>query len=539
LILFGRRSIPAIVPKLTEWCRHTACAIGGMSSYNPFRRSNLTSTGFVFGRPREAPLLAAAGGGRSRSTKETSWRQIMPQRGTAMVRSGFALLAAATDAAAIMVGALLAAFLYQLTVYAEAPAQEAYLPMGAAIALLFIVPNIYKREYNISNYVSLKGHLGSSFVLWNVAFASAIALGFMTKTTEIFSRGTMILYYLAGWGILALARLMLVGALRRTNSARAVSAPRIFLVGHEDQVLAFSRLCELANSGPSLVAAAILRSGEETLEDDLKLATASARMLLPDDIFILVPWSERRAIDACLDAFLQVPASIHLGPERVLDRFMDAHISKVAPVASLQLVRRPLSLTEVIVKRVFDLVLASVGLVLLAPLFLVIAVLIKLDSKGPVFFLQRRYGFNQKAFRIVKFRSMTTLDDGAEVRQAGRNDVRVTRVGRFLRRWNLDELPQLINVVKGDMSLVGPRPHALAHNQHYEQRIALYARRHNVKPGITGWAQVNGFRGETATDDRMRSRVEFDLQYIDDWSLWLDLRILAMTLSPKAFTNAY
>ncbi|MBV9219830.1 MAG: sugar transferase, partial [Methylobacteriaceae bacterium] len=155
-------------------------------------------------------------------------------------------------------------------------------------------------------------------------------------------------------------------------------------------------------------------------------------------------------------------------------------------------------------------------------------------------FLQRRYGFNQQSFRIVKFRSMITSEDGADVRQAVRNDSRITRVGAFMRRWNIDELPQLINVLKGDMSLVGPRPHALAHNQHYERKIALYARRHNVRPGITGWAQVNGFRGETATEDRMRSRIEHDLYYIDNWSLWLDLRILALTLlSPKAFRNAY
>ncbi|MBV9244967.1 MAG: sugar transferase, partial [Methylobacteriaceae bacterium] len=148
--------------------------------------------------------------------------------------------------------------------------------------------------------------------------------------------------------------------------------------------------------------------------------------------------------------------------------------------------------------------------------------------------------FNQQSFRIVKFRSMITSEDGADVRQAVRNDSRITRVGAFMRRWNIDELPQLINVLKGDMSLVGPRPHALAHNQHYERKIALYARRHNVRPGITGWAQVNGFRGETATEDRMRSRIEHDLYYIDNWSLWLDLRILALTLlSPKAFRNAY
>ena len=158
------------------------------------------------------------------------------------------------------------------------------------------------------------------------------------------------------------------------------------------------------------------------------------------------------------------------------------------------------------------------------------ALLIWLETGRPLFFRQRRYGFNQQEFRIIKFRTMTTLDDGDVVRQARRNDPRITRFGRFLRKWNIDELPQLINVLKGDMSLVGPRPHALSHNREYEQKIALYARRHNVLPGITGWAQVNGFRGETDTDEKMKRRVDHDLYYIDNWSLWLDLRILLLTL---------
>jgi lipopolysaccharide/colanic/teichoic acid biosynthesis glycosyltransferase len=156
-----------------------------------------------------------------------------------------------------------------------------------------------------------------------------------------------------------------------------------------------------------------------------------------------------------------------------------------------------------------------------------------------VFFRQRRYGFNQQPFRIIKFRTMTTLDDGDVVPQATNDDRRVTRVGRFLRRWNIDELPQLVNVLKGDMSLVGPRPHALSHNREYERKISLYARRHNVRPGITGWAQVNGFRGCTDTDDKMRQRVDHDLYYIDNWSILLDLRILLLTVfSRRAYRNA-
>jgi len=199
-------------------------------------------------------------------------------------------------------------------------------------------------------------------------------------------------------------------------------------------------------------------------------------------------------------------------------------------MASLQLTRAPLSWLERAQKRAFDVTLAAGALIALAPAFAVVALAILLESGQPVFFLQRRYGFNQEEFRIIKFRTMTTLDDGDVVRQVTRNDRRVTRVGRFLRKWNIDELPQLINVLKGDMSLVGPRPHALSHNREYERKIALYARRHNVLPGITGWAQVKGFRGETDTDEKMRARVEHDLYYIDNWSVWFDLKILLRTV---------
>jgi exopolysaccharide biosynthesis polyprenyl glycosylphosphotransferase len=205
----------------------------------------------------------------------------------------------------------------------------------------------------------------------------------------------------------------------------------------------------------------------------------------------------------------------------------------------LQLTRRPLTRLEVARKRVFDLIAAAAALIALTPLLVAVAVLVWLDSPGPIFFVQRRYGFNQEPFRIIKFRTMSTLDDGPVVAQATRDDPRLTKIGGFLRRWNIDEIPQLFNVLTGDMSLVGPRPHALSHDHEYEQRISLYARRHNVKPGITGWAQIHGYRGVIDSDEKMRKRVEHDLFYIDNWSLWLDLKILFRTVfSAAGYRNA-
>ena len=174
------------------------------------------------------------------------------------------------------------------------------------------------------------------------------------------------------------------------------------------------------------------------------------------------------------------------------------------------------------VKRALDFVCAAIAIVFLSPLFLLIAIAIKLDSKGPVIFKQRRNGFNSKQFVIYKFRSMTVLEDGAVIAQARKNDRRVTRVGQILRRSSMDELPQLFNVLKGDMSLVGPRPHALAHDNEYKVLIAKYAFRHHVKPGMTGWAQVNGLRGETGRLEQMVDRVKLDLWYVNHWSLGLD-----------------
>jgi exopolysaccharide biosynthesis polyprenyl glycosylphosphotransferase len=191
-------------------------------------------------------------------------------------------------------------------------------------------------------------------------------------------------------------------------------------------------------------------------------------------------------------------------------------------------------------KRAFDIAAATVGLLAIAPLLLAIAFAVSIESPGPVLFRQRRGGFNGRAFTILKFRTMRVMEDGPTIIQATSNDHRLTRIGRWLRRFSVDELPQLINVLRGDMSLVGPRPHALAHDRQYGRLISNYPYRHHVRPGITGWAQVNGFRGETPTVDKMKQRVELDLWYATNWSFWLDLRILFWTVPEISRTrNAF
>src|SRR2546430_2562648 len=199
----------------------------------------------------------------------------------------------------------------------------------------------------------------------------------------------------------------------------------------------------------------------------------------------------------------------------------------------------PLSAFDRFAKRAFDICIAGLALLVFSPLLLAVSLAVRLDSRGPVFFRQTRHGYNNEVIKVLKFRSMTTIEDGCRFKQAVKNDPRVTRVGRILRRTNIDELPQLVNVLLGEMSIVGPRPHPIALNEAFAERISPLSRRHKVKPGITGWAQVHGHRGETDTTEKMRRRIECDLYYIDNWSLLLDIKIIVMTLFSRcAYTNA-
>ncbi len=457
------------------------------------------------------------------------------------------MAAGCLDFLVIILTAVVVGSIYHYWAYGEGGFYHAYysdalvrnLQLCTFAAGSFVIANAVRKEYEFSNYLNVSGHAWRSLSLWTIVVFWAVTASFLVKPADDPSRAVVLLVYAIGFLAIYAARVTLSSFYRSMVAEGGISVRRVFLVGFENDLERFTYRHKPWNFGMRIVAAIALRDSKETLKDDLILAAAAARMLRPDDIFILAPWSRSDVIESCVTAFLRVPARVHLGPESVLDRFSNAHIDRVGSISSLSLSGHPLSVLEIAAKRSFDFAAALFGIILLAPLFVVVAALIKLDSRGPVFFLQRRYGFNQETFRIIKFRTMTTLDDGREIRQAQARDLRITGVGRILRRCNIDELPQLFNVLLGDMSLVGPRPHALAHDQLFERNIALYARRHNVKPGITGWAQVNGLRGEVDTPEKIRMRVEHDLYYIDNWSLIFDAWILFLTLfSRKAYRNA-
>jgi Undecaprenyl-phosphate glucose phosphotransferase len=465
------------------------------------------------------------------------WR---PSQNTTLVRVSFSFLAAALDFLSILLATVVSQLSYNIAAYQWYDLSAPTLKLSLIAAATFLLANAARHEYTFANYVGPRGHAWRCFSLWSVVSLLALAIGFLAKATEEASRAAFLLSSTLAFIALVAQRAMLSHLVRSSAATGGVSARRIFLVGFEKEIKTFSARYKPWTCGMSVVATVALRESEQTLGDDLALAAASARMLRPDDVFILAPWSRADVIDECVEAFLRVPARLHLGPERVLDRFSNAQVDKVGAISSLNLSGHPLDLFEMGAKRVFDIVVSGLALVALSPALLICALVIRLESKGSALFYQRRYGFNRETFRIVKFRTMTTMEDGRHVRQATVNDPRVTRVGRFLRRYNIDELPQLFNVLRGEMSLVGPRPHAVAHDQLFEQRIALYARRHNVKPGMTGWAQVNGLRGEIDSPEKIRQRIEHDLYYIDNCSLIFDLWILFLTVfSRKAYRNAF
>jgi putative colanic acid biosynthesis UDP-glucose lipid carrier transferase len=249
-----------------------------------------------------------------------------------------------------------------------------------------------------------------------------------------------------------------------------------------------------------------------------------------DLIYITLPMASQPRLYELLEALHDSTASIYFAPDIFLFDLIQARMDTIGDMPVIAVCETPFYGINGLIKRASDIVLAAVILALVSPLMLAIAVGIKVSSPGPVLFRQRRYGIDGREIVVYKFRSMTVLEDGSEITQATRNDRRVTRLGGFLRRTSLDELPQFINVLQGRMSVVGPRPHAVAHNEMYRKMIRGYMIRHKVKPGITGLAQVNGMRGETDQLDKMAKRIEYDLAYLRNWSLWLDLKIVWSTI---------
>ncbi len=382
--------------------------------------------------------------------------------------------------------------------------------------------------------------IGRAVQGWSGVFALLLILGYLTKTSDDFSRAWAVGWYASALVGVALVRLAASGRVRQWRRqgklTRTVAVVDLTGAGYS-----LVRRLRDGSKGEMRMLGVFVPQPAAGARNGIADLIALSRLFRIDEVAVAVSGERDEAVEAVVRTLGTIPTDVHLCPEMPSLGVAPLHAGLLFGQPVMTVSHRPLMGWNRVVKRTEDVVLSVIALVMLAPLMLVVAVLIKLDSPGPVLFRQKRLGFNNNVITVYKFRSMVHQSSSdAVVPQARRNDGRVTRVGRFIRRTSIDELPQLFNVLQDGMSLVGPRPHALAHNDQYAKLIDGYLGRHRVQPGITGWAQVNGLRGETETLDKMQRRVEHDLVYIDGWSLFLDLRILFLTVLLTVFDrNAY
>lgn len=383
---------------------------------------------------------------------------------------------------------------------------------------------------------------------WGITAIFLVTLGFILKASAQISREWGLAWFFCTALALWLAKTLFSALLNRTK-ANGVFDVRTAVFGSGDQA---QRLVDYLSRRSDLMLRLVARYDDRSdgrhnglpRKGGLAALLASIRNGEVDQVIVALPWSSERRVQEVVQQLALTPVRIRLAPDLVGFAYLDKPQALLGGLPVLTLFDRPISGLDQGLKWAEDQLLAWALVIALSPILFAIAIAIKLDSPGPVFFTQEREGFNDRRFRVYKFRSMSVdACDPADIRQATEADPRVTRVGGFLRRTSLDELPQLFNVISGEMSLVGPRPHApstKAGQRLFREVVSTYAARHRVKPGLTGWAQVNGWRGPTDTDEKLEKRLEHDLYYIDNWSVTFDLRILLRTLLvPVRARNAF
>lgn len=446
-----------------------------------------------------------------------------------------------TEFFAVEATAYFASMAYTLATGGTWHQSDQYIPAAILIGLLVILSSLALGHYTNIQQQPRHRFLWGGVASVTLAFSFFLSLIFLLKAAEFYSRATFFMQFVGVCMAVLGARTFSYAQLHSRIKSGIVEADRILVIGEiSDDAASIGGLTELCNG-----AVAVLPFPNFDLRSNAGAAglhefIEKCRSLYPDNIIVLARLRDLPKVAGLANALSEIPVSIHLIPLGIENLLGSSSISEVGGMATMQLLHPPLSIFEQILKNTFDRVCAAFGLIILAPLLVTAAVAIKLDSRGPVLFRQTRHGFNNGVIRVFKFRTMNVIEAGDSFTPATRGDPRVTRVGRILRRTNIDELPQLLNVLIGEMSIVGPRPHATAQNELFDRLLSGFSRRHVVKPGITGWAQVNGFRGETDTLEKMKRRVEYDLYYVDNWSFLFDLKIIVLTLlSKRAYLNAY
>ena len=440
------------------------------------------------------------------------------------------------DAFIIVMLSIISGVSYHLAVLGWWGDISAFAGAGVLVSVLFC---------GILRYKALKLPFGVSFAYerarsglssWAGAFALFLFIAFTMKLGTTLSRGAILLFFLLGACGILISRIKVPILLRKLLGRNALDGGDVTIVGPSGHPVCaglYNDLRQIVDQDPHFV-------GYETDCSDEHWPSEVARVLFraqkraheagPGEILVVAAGVSTARLNDLLDNLSWLPRPICIVPDEWTASVLCQKRAVVGRHIALEFQSAPLNATQRSIKRAIDIGLSSLALAILAPLMVVISIAIKCDSPGPVFFRQSRTGYRGRIFRIFKFRTMTVLEDGPVLKQAQRNDARVTRVGRFLRRSSLDEIPQLFNVITGDMSLVGPRPHAVVHDRDYENQIPSYTLRQHIPPGITGWAQVNGLRGETSTPDAMFRRVEHDIWYLRNRSLALDVKILGRTV---------
>ncbi len=422
--------------------------------------------------------------------------------------------------------AAIISYFYFWQVYGFTHRWTEYALIGGGLGVAFVLANAVGGIYSRRFFVSPKATLVQPLIHWLAVCFGFLVVAFALKVSEEFSRAVIAAVAVVGVGHVILSR-SLISWIAATSPALLFGREKvaIFAIGAAPHVEpSFHKRFQV-----ELAEAVAIADG--SVSADVAAISDKVASLNLERVFISVPEGNLGLARALLmDQRFHASVPVALISDQWAMRMSERRVYLDPNIVAFELVPAPVGQFEHALKRAFDVALASTALVLLAPIIAATALAVRLDGPGPIIFRQRRLGQNHVPFDCLKFRSMHVQENGPTVRQATKGDPRVTRVGRIIRATSLDELPQLINVLRGEMSIVGPRPHAIAHDEFYERFVADYAHRRDVKPGLTGWAQVHGYRGETRSVQAMADRVAYDLWYIRNWSIWLDLSIVLRTM---------
>ncbi|SDJ59952.1 MULTISPECIES: undecaprenyl-phosphate glucose phosphotransferase [Bradyrhizobium] len=439
------------------------------------------------------------------------------------------------DAAVILLSSLIGGTLYQWSIGNPTPNLLPHCAVGLLASFIHILRISGGGYYDFQYASKPRVEAVDILVSWVTTGLLLAFFAFLLKIGVAYSRGAFVIFFfLAPVGLLGVRKVSKL-VLARAIALGMIGRRDMVLIGDQLELSVLEPRDLLAFFGAGDVNRFMLSKDEDPLEreaNDIRVVNSVANFVRERnarEILLAVPWTDSARIDFIREHIKVLPVSVRLLPDMRVRSLTDYSSSARQNIMSVEILGAPLSLLEQGVKRLVDIVLASIALVFFLPVMLLTAIAIKLDGSGPVIFRQFRKGFNGQQFVMLKFRTMTVQENGPSVTQATRNDPRVTGIGKLLRASSIDELPQLINVLSGEMSLIGPRPHALAHDSQFEKMLSDYAFRHHVKPGITGWAQCNGARGATPKIEQIQERVKLDLWYINNWSLWLDFQIVVKT----------